>query len=332
MCPEKRPNREKHSREELQRMRAEVCGFIDRTPHALSFDPETGQYKLDIALVTERDYASHFSICYVEDPQALIDDAMFYRFIKAANTFLSASDSVVRRGIAEQDLIPYIRYLLNTPRTTKEEKRMKASGNQSFGETEGEKEKIRNLINYMLLPDEILPFKRPGPRFSPEYKKHLLEIREGYLQGPKEPIQINPEDIDPENPFYPVRDKLAKLFESAQYGKIDVLGLPGDTIRDNLPPAPRENFLPVPREDEDEELLPEGELPLTRKALAERVNATLAELDPLQRRVIILGMGLLDRVARTTAEIAKELGITIEEVKRLERNAFKSMRKKDKKR
>ena len=56
------------------------------------------------------------------------------------------------------------------------------------------------------------------------------------------------------------------------------------------------------------------------------VEAALETLSPRQRRVIQLRFGLSDDQPRTIEEVAKRMGVSREEVRRLERGALAQLR------
>ncbi len=63
-----------------------------------------------------------------------------------------------------------------------------------------------------------------------------------------------------------------------------------------------------------------------RSLLKEQVIDVLASLTPMERKVNELTFGLEDGVMRSNEEVAKELGLTAEEVKRYEERGLRKLR------
>lgn len=301
----KGPDNSGFSREQLQRMRAEICGFVDRTPNVLNINPETHRYEIDVSSIGNRGYGPSFATLYRKQPELLVDDVLFYRFVMATNTYIDTPDDVTRRTMAEESLILYMEYLLNTPQTLEEKVMMEAVGFQPLDNVV--KEKIVKNIVFVKDDTRSNPFPVPTlykPTFSPEYKEYFLKFREEYLHA------FEP---DPTSKT-PLRDE---LIEEAVKGFVQLMSVPQDLVRDL--PVPQAEFIPEPEEN----LCPEFQ------GIRNQANSALAELEPTERRLMMLLFGLEDGIARTTAEAAKILGITMEEVKYLESKALSSMRKPD---
>ncbi|MCX7803455.1 MAG: sigma-70 family RNA polymerase sigma factor [Meiothermus ruber] len=75
-----------------------------------------------------------------------------------------------------------------------------------------------------------------------------------------------------------------------------------------------------------DESLPHPEDRAMQNAMLERVQKLLEVLDPRQRMVILLRTGILDGRERTLEEVGKELGVTRERVRQIERRALSLLR------
>lgn len=297
----------KGDREQLQRIRGELCGFVDRTPGAIRHNPETHRFEIDTTVINEGGLSSQFAMLYQDNTEALVDDVMFYRFIRAANVYRETIGNIARRSIAEQDFVVYMEYLINTPRTSEERVLIEAVGYQPLDEETREKI-IRGLGFLFGTPSNTLPFwKSYQPRFSPEYKQYFLRnYRDEYLY---------PMEYDPGDP-----ESIRKAFiEKAARGFASVLDIPQDEIRDDLPIPEDVEYVSSPSKDESD-----FEIKIT-----EGVNDILTRLEPTERRLIMLLFGLQDGVARTIAEISKIMGIPMDEVKELEAQVFEKLRKRE---
>lgn len=290
-----------YNREQLQRMRAELCGFVDRTPNILQINPETHRSSVDITQISDRGFNEHFLALYQGNIVALVDDVMFYRFAKATVVYRYATDDIVRRRIAYDEFIPYMEYLLNTPRTPEERVMMDAVGYQPLDEDMKERIAERDA-------DFKFHHHNYPPTFSPEYKEYFMGVRPRYLRT----FEHVP-DPNSETPFV---DRIMEDLRSGPFGGLS--GIPQDVVREDLPVPDEIEFIPPSKNEND-----------LAKTIREGANAALEKLESNERRLLILLFGFQDGNPRTTAEASKIMGITMDEVKKLEAQAFQKLRKKE---
>lgn len=291
---------EGYSREQQQRMRAELCGFVDRTPNVLTAHPETHRLGVDVTQISQRGYEGHFSALYQGNVATLVDDVMFYRFVKATVAYREAIDDVVRRRIAYDEFIPYMEYLLNTPQTPEESVMMDAVGYQSLDEDM--RERIAERDADFKFHHHTFP-----PTFSPEYKEYFMRVRPKYLRT----VEFVP---DP-NSQTPLVDMSMENLRSGPGGGL--MGIPQNVVREDLPIPPDSDVIPPFSEDEDK----------MSRTIREGANTALQSLEPNERRLLMLLFGFQDGNARTIAEAAQIMGIPMDDVKRLEAQAFQKLRK-----
>lgn len=291
---------EGYGREQQQRMRAEFCGFIDRTPNVLTAHSETHRLGVDVTQISERGYDGHFSALYQGNVAALVDDVMFYRFVKATVAYREAIDDVLRRRIAYDEFVPYVEYLLNTPLTPEEVVMMDAVGYQPLDE------EMREMIAERDADFKFHHHTFP-PTFSPEYKEYFMSVRPKYLRT----FEFVP---DPHSQT-PLVDMLLENSKSGPGGGL--MGIPQNVVREDLPTPEKSDFIPPFSEDEDE----------MSKTIREGANAALQSLESNERRLLMLLFGFQDGDARTIAEAAQIMGIPMDEVKKLEAQALQKLRK-----
>lgn len=285
-------------------MRAEFCGFIDRTPNVLTTHSETHRLGVDITQISQRGYDEHFSALYQGNIAALVDDVMFYRFVKATVSYREAFDDITRRRIVYDEFVPYMEYLLNTPRTPEEAVMMDAVGYQPLDEEM--KEKIAERDADFMFHHHTYP-----PTFSPEYKEYFMKVRPKYLRT----LEFIP---DP-NSQTPHIDMLMEYLRNGPGGGL--MGIPQNVVREDLPTPEELDSIPPFSEDEDE----------MSRTIREGANAALQSLEPNERRLLMLLFGFQDGNARTIAEVAQIMGIPMNEVKKLEIQSLQKLREKNKK-
>lgn len=293
-----RPDNLGYSREQLQHMRAELCGFVVRTQGVLQQDPITHRYDVDIPLVKERGHGALFAVLYQESDVQLIDDVLFYRFVRAANTFRDAQDDLTSRRIAEQELVPYMEYLLNTPRNFEEKAIMDALGYQPL--SDGMREEIICMMY------DIYKTKRSWrATFSLEYKDYFMRSRNQLLSE----FEANP--LSGESPEYQrMVNNIARALENLWREP------PEDVIREGLLQPEMGHTLEIP-----------GELGEELKKRKKRKDNPPTELKPEEGRLMELLFGLVgDGIPRTRAEAAIILGLTMEEIRKMERKVVKRLR------
>lgn len=289
------------SREQQQRMRAELCGFIDRTPNILTSHPETHRLGIDVTQISQRGYDGYFSALYQGNVAALVDDVMFYRFVKATVAYREAIDDMARRRIAYDEFVPYMEYLLNTSHTPEEAVMMDAVGYQPLDDDM--KERIAEGDADFMFHHHTYP-----PTFSPEYKEYFMRVRPKYLRT----VEFVP---DPSSQT-PLVDMLMENLRSGPGGGL--MGIPQNVVREDLPIPQESDVIPSFSEDEDE----------MSKTIREGANAALQSLELNERRLLMLLFGFQDGNARTIAEAAQIMGIPMNEVKKLETRALQKLRKK----
>lgn len=244
--------------------------------------------EIDLQRLKEAGLGQTVDAVYHGDGRAILDDFRFFRFVKAGRQYRETKDDVSQGQLERNELLPYMEYSLNTPYSPEEETLMAVTGYQPLSED------MKKSLSGQLFS----LFRAWPPTFSPEYRDYFMKFRAEIL---------HPEEVDPK------LSEKDRFFKGIAQDMTRFMQPPQDVIREDLAP-PEKIELGRTRLD------PTGEVFKGAKEVLDFLN------EP-QKQVMILLLGLADGKPRTYAETAKIMNITMEEVKKLEKESFRSLRK-----
>lgn len=284
------------SRVEIQRMRVNIVQYIDKHSDVIQINPEDPtQVQIDLQRFYQAGLGESVENIYNGNEQAIYDDYRFFRFVRAARQYREAADEITRDQIVETELFPYMEYSLNTSYTEQEKVMLSAVGTQPLSDKV--KAELKGEFYW-----RFIEWKYP-PTYSQEYRTMFMGVRE---------MILHPTEYVPRGENSTLLDL---LIEETARSMVSFMTPPQDYIREELINPQAVELTPI----QDTEFKVEG--------LEESINKILQGMDELHRNACVLLWGLTDGLPRTTAETAKVLNISIDEVKRLEQEIFHYFKK-----